>query len=1131
MKAFLPRLKRVMRGVLYAKVIFIVLGVVLLGGAWLLLKSGPLRFEALSKNVSHHLAAAIGPQWSVTQKDTALEWLEGGLALRVSDMDIRNPDGVLVMRAPQAVVGVDLWSLLKASPLPRSLDLRDVQLRMALDSEGRLLWLSPTEQTGSILAAKGQENHETEVGNAPSLIAKTALSLLQDIAGSKNLISALDVARISNASLTLVDAHYNERVAFKRMDARFVQSTAGGRDFDMSFSGMQGRWELRGRAQQKDDGLQEAALNMSHMPLQDALLLAGFSHMPVTSDIKLSGEIILQANPQAPPKEQLTALHGSLSASQGHFEIGHHIWPRTVIETATTKLAWNEAKRLINIDNISVKSGGYSLFLQGHWHQQTSDSWLLSLKGDKGTFASPSPEDRPIELTLLEIEAHNKGTQFVLDKMAFYGPFLKAEIRGAYDAKGPDPVLTLNARTDHSDIRAVLGIWPHAVAPLARDYVLRNAKSGLVDQLILNAALSADDLERLRQEKAISEQALSIKAGLSHVVLNIAPGLPPLSDLGVAVDVNGVRAEVKSLKGRVALAGERSLNVAQASFIMNDIWAVNTISHINAALEGGADALAALINSPAIKSAVELDPNTIKGNASIKMHVPLDIHNVPLVADLPISVTGNLTNLSIEKALGKEKLEDGRLSISLERNNLVLSGDGKLNGSASAIEIRKMSGAAPEAIVTLTLDEAGRTRRGIHFGTRLSGPLQVRAVVPLSKSGKAVQRIEADFTRASLDQLLPGWAKPAGIAGKASFAVIEQDNATLLRDFTLDSGSVSLRGALSVDDKGSLQKADFSTFKLSQGDDMRAQYERAGALSKVTIRGNLADARPFINEMGKAAKKPNGRKATPEEDVDLDLAVNILTGFNDEILTNASIKAARRGADLRQLDLNGRFGEAKITAQITRDTGAPNLMIQSEDAGSLLRFLDLYRRMIGGELILQEERNAKRSKGVINIRDFVLRNEPALQRLTAQQPVDNSGRIDVSEVKFTKLRADFSKNASRLELDEAVIWGTQLGFNINGSVDFTRDNVDMTGTFIPAYGLNNAFSQVPLFGPILGGGQYEGLFAVNFRIAGKASNPSLSVNPLSAIAPGIFRKLFGVIGSPQGSAPSSAPLPPARTER
>ncbi|MGO4843935.1 hypothetical protein AB4144_67810, partial [Rhizobiaceae sp. 2RAB30] len=65
-------------------------------------------------------------------------------------------------------------------------------------------------------------------------------------------------------------------------------------------------------------------------------------------------------------------------------------------------------------------------------------------------------------------------------------------------------------------------------------------------------------------------------------------------------------------------------------------------------------------------------------------------------------------------------------------------------------------------------------------------------------------------------------------------------------------------------------------------------------------------------------------------------------------------------------------------------------------------------------------------------------------------------------------------------------------------------NMNMTGTFMPAYGLNRIFGEIPLVGQILGNGRDRGLIGVTFRLAGNANSPSLQINPLSVIAPGIF---------------------------
>ena len=87
-----------------------------------------------------------------------------------------------------------------------------------------------------------------------------------------------------------------------------------------------------------------------------------------------------------------------------------------------------------------------------------------------------------------------------------------------------------------------------------------------------------------------------------------------------------------------------------------------------------------------------------------------------------------------------------------------------------------------------------------------------------------------------------------------------------------------------------------------------------------------------------------------------------------------------------------------------------------------------------------------------------------------------------------------------------------MGFTAQGWLDTAKERTEITGAFVPLYGLNNVVSQVPLIGPLLGGGSNEGLFAVNFAVSGPIAKPTVSVNPLSAVAPGFLRKLFGAGG-------------------
>jgi hypothetical protein len=67
---------------------------------------------------------------------------------------------------------------------------------------------------------------------------------------------------------------------------------------------------------------------------------------------------------------------------------------------------------------------------------------------------------------------------------------------------------------------------------------------------------------------------------------------------------------------------------------------------------------------------------------------------------------------------------------------------------------------------------------------------------------------------------------------------------------------------------------------------------------------------------------------------------------------------------------------------------------------------------------------------------------------------------------------------------------------------------DLAGTYVPLFGLNSAFQKIPLLGPLLGGREGEGLVGVTFAIRGPLDDPDFRINPLSLLAPGVFRELF-----------------------
>jgi hypothetical protein len=89
-----------------------------------------------------------------------------------------------------------------------------------------------------------------------------------------------------------------------------------------------------------------------------------------------------------------------------------------------------------------------------------------------------------------------------------------------------------------------------------------------------------------------------------------------------------------------------------------------------------------------------------------------------------------------------------------------------------------------------------------------------------------------------------------------------------------------------------------------------------------------------------------------------------------------------------------------------------------------------------------------------------------------------------------------------------MLSGASVGGTMRGVIHTDPGQYDLTGTYVPMFGLNNAFQKFPIFGPLLGGREGEGLFGVTFAVRGPLDKPNFMINPLSALVPGAFRSLF-----------------------
>ena len=171
-----------------------------------------------------------------------------------------------------------------------------------------------------------------------------------------------------------------------------------------------------------------------------------------------------------------------------------------------------------------------------------------------------------------------------------------------------------------------------------------------------------------------------------------------------------------------------------------------------------------------------------------------------------------------------------------------------------------------------------------------------------------------------------------------SFIYNTDDKLPDVEQFVLDAGGVAIRGSADFDDNGKFTGAKLSQFRLSPGDEMKADIVNGAEGLKINVRGAAIDARPFLQSfLGQSADMQALR------DVDIDLKSAAITGHNKQALASAELRLVKRGGAMRQLALNGRFGGDPASATLVSEGGgAANYRIVSQDAGAALSFLDLY---------------------------------------------------------------------------------------------------------------------------------------------------------------------------------------------
>lgn len=1056
------------------------------------LANEPMSMPFVTQTVRDAIAEKMPPGYRINIADVALERRDSGMTATISGVTIQDGN-TEIASAPRIVIGLDTASLLAGSVAARSIVVEGAAATAYVSRDGKFT-LRPGVQTA-----------EQPVGEALSPVAvMNALDAIIASAGS------VDTVEVKDATLAIHDQALGHDITHRNIDLTIRRTaTAGG----LSIALAAGGGTVNATTSGTGDEPRTIDVKANNLVLSE--LVTTFAPGAEQPAMTASFDVLARATIQA---------DGTLEMAQANVTSEGGVWdvePRAdpfVYDKAGISVHWDKAAHVVRLDSAMVKAGEGIIDFKGTIvppSAGTGEIWTFNLAAPDVLLAGRRAEQPPLKLDRIGVEGrYDPATnRLTLDKGGATGPTVAIGFTGGVTFGGKTPAIDLELDAKNLPAVAMTRVWPVFSLPRAKAWMEDHIKAGVLDGARLTLTVPRDALVAVNgKTPPLPDEAMHGEVTVSNGTVQIVDTLPPVSNVEAKVTFSGRRLNVVVDSGSIDTGDGDELSVEKGSYTIPDFAPNPPDQIVGFSINGPTRAVAKLLTQPPLSDAVkgiEIDPNSVTGTADldVKLEMPLEDHPKP--EEVHYSVTGGMEDMSIDHLSGG-KLDNGTMKVSIEPGLLLLTGKGVFGGLPATIDMRKAADHDAQMALNVTLDDAIRKKKGIDFGDALSGPI-VADIRPTNGTNDPQFDIDLDLTAVRIKDLLPGWQKPAGKPAKASFTwnPADKGGGGTVQDIVVDNGPVSLRGSVALTADNKLRKATMSTIRLSPGDDFQGTFEPAANGWKVYVRGNQLDARPLLSSLQKRSKA-SGANGSFSADIKIDK----LLGFNDETLSSFGLALESKGTTIRKLDLKGTSDSGgQLTAALNDDDSGSNVIdAQSTDAGAFMRFMDYYTHLRGGSLSARVTPVIDNMRGNLIMRDFAVENEPALGQY--RTTLKNSGKASVdaplngNSAKFTRLQLSFTRTASRIGILDSVVWGPDVGVSLSGDIDYAADRVGLVGTFVPAYALNNIFGKIPLLGEILGGGKYGGLFAINFKVAGRASAPVLTVNPLSAIAPGFLRKIF-----------------------
>ncbi len=688
----------------------------------------------------------------------------------------------------------------------------------------------------------------------------------------------------------------------------------------------------------------------------------------------------------------------------------------------------------------------------------------------------------------------------------FGGPRLA--LQGWVEGFNETPFIAVGATVTDLAIDDMFLYWPRGRLPRTREWLAGNVNGGILRKAQANIHLRPED----QTGAGIPEEALRIGIEVEGTTVHYQRPLPPVVALNAVGTITGSTIDIALSSGRL-----KGLNIEEARLIVSDLSGAAQGS-VDVKLIGPLRDAIEVLAHPYLGYAQQLgiDPTLVGGTARAQLRF-----DFPLAGDtVAVVAHANLRDVEMPGAFEGYDLSRGVLDLTFGPQGLDVSGTVRLNGvpATAAWHENFAPGAQYRSrfAVRGRFTDAQRELLGMPGNQFVTGPANVDIDIIDSDQGRRRWRATAELRDAAVR--IPGirWRKEPGVEG---IVQIEGRNAPgqpiEISRFDISAGDLSASGRAELDPGGAgLRTLELDHLEFGNTSIEATMAQMPGSGYAINLTGARVDLRPFLD---------NGRLAAGDDDEELPpLTLTARLGqviINDRtVLHEVNAVLDKRNGRWEAVTATARLAnKSRLALHIAAGDAGRVLQMTADDAGELLRTFDFFDNMIGGTLLLTAALDVAGDPdaviGELRIDDHRLVNAPMLAKILSVASLTGIFELLKGDgLPFRRLVAPFTMRNDVIEVSDARSYGSALGITMEGEIDLARDVVDIDGTLVPAYALNSALGFLPVIGDILVGPTGGGVFAATYRLSGSLDNPSISVNPLAALAPGILRKLFLFLG-------------------